>query len=556
MSRVELHEALKKHATDPDGSGPPAVLETSAPVSHIDAQIVTITLKDGTRRTGDLVLGADGVGSLTRKTIVGESIKPFSSGKNAFRFLIPWDDIVKNKVTRELAQEGHMSMWIADDRRELSSAKPGGSGWGGHAKQDVMLSIFKCFGPQVQELLSLADSSSIKVWTLLDMDTMPTWVQDKLALLGDAAHPFLPHQGQGGVSRDDIPERLLLYEKIRAKRAHNIQEITRRAGLDLTDETRSKFDISKFFDYNFGHDEFHNSAYELKKFLQKRHGPAYHRQPIAFGPLPSPRQDHLGRSFGDVNAMFTCYTIRFNTSATYLKTLFPNQSFSFQSSGTIAQATWSCCELSNLAWLGGKGYRYVGLWIEGIQYTKKDGSKLYGSYLPVLFENSCDPILTGRDELGMPKLFCDINVKEELSATTVACSRDGTDFFKLTLQSLQQVDGGEANGRMPFTQSQTRNDQQFVYRCVPAVGKPGILDAEYTVSLGNAAQSTSRVVEMQWRGECSESNIWVEDNPEKSFSTLHGVISDLSEVPVYDILEVKVEKGHGVDTFSGAQRVE
>jgi len=60
--RVQLHNELKRMATTKEGKGPPAVLHTSAEVIDIDPQKGTVTLKDGKVYTGDLVLGADGVG--------------------------------------------------------------------------------------------------------------------------------------------------------------------------------------------------------------------------------------------------------------------------------------------------------------------------------------------------------------------------------------------------------------------------------------------------------------------------------------------------------------
>jgi len=82
------------------------------------------------------------------------------------------------------------------------------------------------------------------------MEKLPTWINNKLALLGDAAHPFLPHQGQGGgVAMEDaaslavvlpfgtlpseVPARLKVYETCRYERAHKIQQYTRIAGQNM-----------------------------------------------------------------------------------------------------------------------------------------------------------------------------------------------------------------------------------------------------------------------------------------------------------------------------------
>lgn len=84
------------------------------------------------------------------------------------------------------------------------------------------------------------------------MDTLPDYVHGRLALLGDAAHPFTPHLAQGGAmamedgvslgillsqlrSTDEVPERLRLYSKARYARATEIQNLSRLVGHENSD---------------------------------------------------------------------------------------------------------------------------------------------------------------------------------------------------------------------------------------------------------------------------------------------------------------------------------
>ena len=67
-----------------------------------------------------------------------------------------------------------------------------------------------------------------------------------MTLLGDAAHPMVPHLGQGaaqaiedgftlavllqGATRKDVPRQLKAYEKLRIERTSRIQAVAREAG--------------------------------------------------------------------------------------------------------------------------------------------------------------------------------------------------------------------------------------------------------------------------------------------------------------------------------------
>lgn len=314
----------------------------------------------------------------------------------------------------------------------------------------------------------------------------------------------------------------------------------------------------EFIQYNFAHDEWHNSSHALKKLLWSRNESTYLRQPISFGPMVGPRQDHYGQPIPSHDSRFTTHSIRFKTSLTYLQTLFPTSAFSFASPGTNAEATFQCTELDGLDWLGGGKYNIFGLWIHGVQYTKKDGSKLFGSFLPVLFESHSDPITTGREEIGLPKVFCDIDVTKGKKTTRVSCSWRGKTFVNFEIGSLKEVVGkgvnGPQNGISATHPKLPPGDGLLVYRYIPAVGKRGVADAEYPVFISKEFSTTSRSVERTFRA--SNSRVDIEGGDWKSLPTLHHIASALSEISVYNVIEAKREEGHGLEDLSQAERIE
>jgi len=215
--RVSLHSELKRMATSAEGKGTPATLRLRSRVVHVDAQQGIVTLDSGEKIQSDLIVGADGVHSRTRAEIPGaKNMKPFDSGKSAFRFLIPRERALADPETRKFAEkEGHLLMVFARDRRvvvyptsdntllnfinihpttesQVNSGEPGSSDWQNQGNISKMLEVFKDFEPAMIKLLSMADEETLKAWELLDMEQMPSWTEGKLVLIGDAAHPFTP----------------------------------------------------------------------------------------------------------------------------------------------------------------------------------------------------------------------------------------------------------------------------------------------------------------------------------------------------------------------------
>lgn len=384
--------------------------------------------------------------------------------------------------------------------------------------------------------------------------------------------------------REEIPERLKLYQECRKYRADRIQEYTRMAGRDLSEITKSdgkKLDskyvygtarvnvaltqvVNEYTMYNFGHDEWHNSCQKLREWHTARNPNVYRRMPITFGPAPGPRQDVWGRKRPADKQTYTTATVKFRTSRTLLQNLLP-QGFSFAAPVTVCQATWRTTTLDNMDWLGGGGYNFSGLWIHGVKYTKKDGSVVHGSYIAVLFENLTDPIVTGREELGMPKLYSEIDIFKKAKSRHVRLSWRGATFVDVTLDDLDTppATNGEAatNGGPPAASGPPggpprppppKEEGEFGYKYIPAVGKPGQADADYATFIPypkELPQPSSTLV-------AKNASLSFQERDWASLPTLHHVAARLAEIPVFGIVEAKIVEGSGVGDLGEMVRLE
>lgn len=277
--------------------------------------------------------------------------------------------------------------------------------------------------------------------------------------------------------------------------------------------------------------------------------------PLPFGPMPGPRQDHLGQPRNGENSTFKTTSIKFKTSRTALQNLFPpgRSGYSFQSPGTLAYASFSQTTLDGMEWLGGKGYNHLGLYIHGTQYTKPDGKVVSGTYMPILFENLADPIVSGREELGMPKLYSTIDVERADDSVKITTGWQGTRWGTFTLSGLSSVSTPDANASGSV--SGEADAGIIVHRYMPSVGRDskGKAEANYTCFVPFEEDSPKPRPESVRTAASAEFKL--EAGNWKSLPTLHHVISRLAELPVYEVVGAKVVEGRGVPDVSNAKPV-
>ena len=79
--------------------------------------------------------------------------------------------------------------------------------------------------------------------------------------------------------------------------------------------------------------------------------------------------------------------------------------------------------MKEIEWLAGRGYNTMGVTFPVHYEGKKD--RAAGPLLTVLWENLTDPILTGREQLGFSKIYC------ELPEPLVRADIEFCDYFTL-----------------------------------------------------------------------------------------------------------------------------
>jgi salicylate hydroxylase len=247
-----------------------------------DDDHATITFDNGERAVADVVVAADGVHSVLQGHVVPPSA-PVFSGTIAYRGVLPanrlpdypqdvltgWMGDGRHFIVYPRFHGGELINWLGivprDEEMRESWSLPGDPA--------ALAAEFSGWDRQLQHIISQIDCTFR--WGLYDRDPLPRWTNGRLTLLGDAAHPMLPHAGQGanqaiedgvalatlldGLGSAEAPQALRRYEELRLPRTTQIQSMARVNGqlyksADIADRgtevTDVLNDLRGYYDYD------------------------------------------------------------------------------------------------------------------------------------------------------------------------------------------------------------------------------------------------------------------------------------------------------------------
>ncbi|KAK5047263.1 hypothetical protein LTR84_006785 [Exophiala bonariae] len=182
--------------------------------------------------------------------------------------------------------------------------------------------------------------------------------------------------------------------------------------MDVPDEKLNTIEHRR---YNFGHDEFHNSAQKLREWKWTRTSKAARSASVTLSPILI-QPSHSDQS------PFTTASIQFRTSKTLLQSFLPLgvPSFSIEAPGTVVTCT--------------------------LAHTTFDANEIIrGTNIPLVLNDQMDWIIRDRETYGIPAVFNTLTAQHDSKRFCATASSNGQVLVNMVLGDLEAVPDNDLN---------------------------------------------------------------------------------------------------------------
>lgn len=246
VHRADLHDML---AVTFEKDGDALRLDHGLTDINQNGDGVTLSFANGDSDKCDIVIGCDGL-----KSIVRESL--FETSPAEFTGYVAWRGLVDRALVSDISLDPHFATFSSEDKLFARYPVRHGSlvnyvaiarqpdftseSWKEKADVAEVLAEFSDWSDDVKKLISATPTEQCMRWALYTRAPLNSFINERVCLLGDAAHPTSPFYGMGAAmaiedacilgrcfkAAENWQSAFARYQKARLERCHIMQRIS------------------------------------------------------------------------------------------------------------------------------------------------------------------------------------------------------------------------------------------------------------------------------------------------------------------------------------------